>query len=85
MRYAMRALYAQDPETHALLNATISAPVKRDVQAERDFWIAHEGIVERISNRMNDAYLKANHQQDGVASYGRMVDLLIAQYRKQWQ
>ena len=83
MLYAMRALYGQDPAMHAVLNATISAAVKRDIQAERDFWKAHEGIMERISNRMNDAYLKANHQQDGVASYGRMVDLLIAQYRKQ--
>lgn len=85
MLYAMRALYGQSPETHALLNATISAAVKRDVQAERDFWKAHEGIMERISNRMNDAYLKANRQQDGVASYGRMVDLLIAQYRRMSQ
>ena len=83
MLYAMQALYAQDPDTHATLSANISAAVKRDMQAERDFWKAHEGIMERISNRMNDAYLKANRQPDGVASYGRMVDLLIAQYRKQ--
>ncbi|HPE16562.1 MAG TPA: DUF3810 family protein, partial [Oscillospiraceae bacterium] len=32
-------------------------------------------------DRMNDAYLKANAQRDGVKSYGRMVDLLLAEYR----
>jgi hypothetical protein len=30
---------------------------------------------------MNDTYLKANAQSDGVASYGRMVDLQLAEYR----
>ncbi|HPW41948.1 MAG TPA: DUF3810 family protein, partial [Bacillota bacterium] len=30
----------------------------------------------------NDKYLKANNQKDGVKSYGRMVDLLIAEHRK---
>ena len=85
MLYAMRALNGQDPDTHMLLSSSISVAVKRDIQAERDFWKAHEGIVERISRRMNDAYLKANRQEDGVASYGRMVDLLIAQYREHGQ
>lgn len=79
---AMRALEAVNKEEHSLLSSTISAAVKRDTQAERDFWASHEGILERISNRMNDFYLKANRQQDGVASYGRMVDLLIAYQRK---
>ena len=31
---------------------------------------------------MSDAYLKANDQWDGVMSYGRMVDLLIAYYKE---
>ena len=30
---------------------------------------------------INDAYLKANDQFDGTQSYGRMVDLLLAEYR----
>ena len=35
-----------------------------------------------FSNKINDTYLKANAQSDGVKSYGRMVDLLLAKYRK---
>ena len=34
-----------------------------------------------MSNQMNDVYLKANSQEDGVKSYGRMVDLMLEYYR----
>ena len=30
---------------------------------------------------MNDAYLKSQGQKEGVRSYGRMVDLLLAERR----
>jgi len=30
-----------------------------------------------------NAYLKANQQQDGTRSYGRMVDLLLAEARQE--
>ena len=36
--------------------------------------------VAAVSNAVNDAYLKSQGQQDGVKSYGRVVDLLIADY-----
>jgi len=32
-------------------------------------------------NDVNDLYLKSNRQNDGVYSYNRMVDLLIAEFR----
>ncbi len=34
-----------------------------------------------VSNAANDTYLKANNQADGMRSYGRMVDLLLAEHR----
>jgi hypothetical protein len=36
-----------------------------------------------VSNQLNDAYLKLNSQSDGVKSYGRMVDLMLAYNRSQ--
>ena len=36
-----------------------------------------------MSNQLNDAYLKINSQADGVKSYGRVVDLMLAYARKQ--
>ncbi len=46
-----------------------------------DYWKNFDTKVAKISNNINDAYLKANNQDDGVKSYGRMVDLLLAYYR----
>ena len=44
-------------------------------------WAQYEGPVQEASNAANDAYLKANNQSDGMRSYGRMVDLLLAEQR----
>ena len=37
------------------------------------------------SENINDTYLKANGQDDGVNSYGRMVELMIAMYQNKIQ
>ncbi|MEI3307330.1 MAG: DUF3810 family protein [Eggerthella lenta] len=39
------------------------------------------GPGQDVSNAANDTYLKANNQSDGMRSYGRMVDLLLAEQR----
>ena len=41
------------------------------------------GKAAEVSNQLNDAYLKINSQADGVKSYGRVVDLMLAYARKQ--
>lgn len=76
--YGMNALYAADPEEYQQLKEEYSAGVKADMKANRDFWKRYEGPAEEIHEKVNDRYLKANGQEDGVASYGRMVDLLLA-------
>ena len=41
-----------------------------------------EGPVSRVSDKVNDTYLRANAQEEGSKSYGRMVDLLLGEYRQ---
>lgn len=77
----MRALYRVDPEAFAALRAEYDPGLIRDLQANQAYWQAFSGPVEQLSERMNDAYLKSNRQADGVQSYGRMVDLLLAERR----
>lgn len=55
----------------------IDSSVRLDMQSIRDFWAQYDGTVGTVSNQINDTYLKGNQQKDGVASYGRMVDLLV--------
>ena len=45
--------------------------------------MSFEGRVAEASARLNDKYLRANRQKDGVRSYGRMVDLMLAYYKDQ--
>lgn len=78
---AMNALYKNDPDSYFKLGENYSKGVVRDIKAIDAFWNQFEGPIERASDRLNNAYLKANKQKDGVQSYGRMVDLLIAEHR----
>ena len=38
--------------------------------------------MQETVDQVNDSYLKQQKQEDGVLSYGRMVDLLLAYYGK---
>lgn len=80
--HSMNALYRYDPEGFYSLSKLYSDGIRRDLAYIRSYWQRYEGPVERASNRMNDAYLKSNMQEDGVHSYGRMVDLLIAEFKQ---
>ena len=55
--------------------------MQRDLAERAEHWAQYEGPVQEASNAANDAYLKANNQSDGMRSYGRMVDLLLAEQR----
>ena len=54
---------------------------QRDFDANNAYWEQFEGQVAEIADNINDTYLKAQNQTDGVQSYGRVVDLLLAKYR----
>jgi hypothetical protein len=58
--------------------------VQRDLKAIQQFWAAPSKAVQavrEVSSAVNDTYLKAQGQTQGVRSYGRMVDLLLAERR----
>jgi hypothetical protein len=79
--HVMNALYHYDQDKYNQLRKKYSEGIQRDLTAMREFWKKYEGPIEDISSAINDAYLKANIQKDGIYSYGRMVDLLIAEHR----
>lgn len=81
LTYSMNALYKSDLNKYRELVKKYSPGVRRDFIADYEYWERYEGPVDKISSNINDAYLKSNLQQDGVNSYGRMVDLLLAEQR----
>ena len=78
----LNSLAAVDPGLYQETASQVGDGVWRDIAAANDYWQQFEGPVQETSNSINDAYLKANLQTDGVHSYGRMVDLLLAWYEK---
>lgn len=75
--YGMNALASSDIDEYRRLKADYSAGVAADLATNRKFWKQYEGPAEELQEQVNDQYLKANGQADGVESYGRMVDLLL--------
>lgn len=58
-----------------------SAAVKRDRARWKEWLTGHQTVVTEAARAVNDTYLKTQGAADGVQSYGRMVDLLIAERR----
>lgn len=81
--YAGNALAKVDPESYYDLYTKLSPQAVRDLDWNNRFWERFDGPVAEASTQMNDRYLKAHSQEDGVRSYGRMVDLMLAYYKEQ--
>lgn len=81
--HVQNALFRVSPERSREVAMHYSEGIKRDLSAQREFWKPYQGKTNEVSTRVNDAYLKSNRQRDGVASYGRMVDWVIAYQLKE--
>ncbi len=78
---SMNALYRADYDAFCEIYYTYCDGILADYAFSREYWKQFEGPVAETSSKINDGYLKANNQTDGVQSYGRVVDLLLAEYR----
>lgn len=80
--HSTNALYSADRDAYWELTQQFDDGITADLNANAAYWKQFEGPVADFSEKVNDVYLKTNRQTAGVKSYGRMVDLLLAQYRK---
>jgi hypothetical protein len=79
----LNALAGVDMDRYQTVAAKLGDGIRRDLDASSRYWKQFEGPVQEVSTQVNDAYLQANLQDDGVRSYGRMVDLVLAWYEQQ--
>lgn len=81
--YCGNALAGQDMELYSELWSKYHEGMARDLRDNSAYWDQYKDtVVSETADKVNDVYLKANEQEDGVKSYGRVVDLLLAEYRK---
>lgn len=79
--YVASALEGQGPlgaDAWKKVAATLPPTVLQDWKDYFRYWNRFRGPAQTAAQAVNDAYLKAQGQHDGVKSYGRMVDLLLA-------
>ncbi|MCD7997888.1 MAG: DUF3810 domain-containing protein [Clostridiales bacterium] len=81
--YATNALAKTDMEAYLELCGVLDERAWADLRENNEFWARYDGKAAEVSNQLNDTYLKINSQTDGVKSYGRVVDLMLAYARKQ--
>lgn len=79
--YSIAALNRVDAEKATEIREDLSQLVLKDREYYSAYLSKYRGGFNRFSTRVNDTYLKANNQSDGVASYGRMVELLLAEQK----
>jgi len=82
---AINKLYKISKEDYydVLREVNVTPGMSADSVEDSEYWdqFRDDALYEAGSN-MNDTYLKLNSQEDGTKSYGRMLDLLVALYRK---
>lgn len=78
--YCYNALYEVSPSKAALVWETASPQLRADCHAASVHYEPYEGAVQDAAQAVNDAYLKAFQEEEGVKSYGAAADYLIAWY-----
>jgi hypothetical protein len=80
--YLLSALRRADESLFKEKLSRLNEAVKRDMKERDLFWHSQRGWINDVSEKWNDAFLKANMQKDGTKSYGRFVELLVYLYQK---
>ena len=60
-----------DPKVWQEVREGLSKAAEPDLRADDQFWSEYDGSVAEVANMVNDTYLKANGQKQGVKSYGK--------------
>ncbi len=66
-----------DQDARRLLWEGLPDRVRSDFRAETEFWASYKGPAGAVSERVNDAYLKAQGIESGVVSYSETVQLFL--------
>lgn len=83
LTYALNAYrgVSSDEEYYGL-TALIDPVILSEYAYRNEYWSTYrQKVTYKVSSTVNDVYLKANNQTDGTKSYGRVVDLMLAEWK----
>ena len=78
--YTYNALYEADRAAALGVKDTLSATLRRDLEATNAHYARFDSQVQEVAKKVNDVYLKTVGDQDGAESYDKAADLLVAWY-----
>ena len=81
--YCYNSLYKASPDRAFTLWDYASPRLYADITASNTHYRKYKGKVQDAAQSVNDMYLKAYGEDQGVQSYGAVTDSLIAWYLKQ--
>ena len=81
--HCLAQLQVLDSTAFDSLVARMHPGVKRNFQESREFWESYQNPLEPVFKKTFDTFLKANRQEEGMASYSRVVGLLVAYHREE--
>lgn len=81
-KFCSNSLYACDKDLWREAYECTTEGMRRDFNAENEYINSFKGEVQTVSNAVNDGFIKAQGVTDGVRSYGRVTDLILAHYFK---
>jgi len=79
--HTLNALARTDADAWRQVRTNLSPGVQADLALNSAYWKKFDTNVGKVAEKANDTHLKINDQKDGIQSYGRMVDLLLADWR----
>lgn len=82
LQHSMNALYSVNKDKYFELMGLLGEGYLRDLNKQHEYWKQFQGPAKEVAEKINDTYLKMNGIKDGTKSYGRMVDLLLAEFRE---
>ena len=74
------ALYRADPEAWATLRVRLPEEALTDLGDNSAYWDQYTGAAATAGQGAYDMFLKGYGEEDGIRSYGTVVDLLVAYY-----
>ena len=77
----VRALRTVDASAADELIERAGSAVQRDLEAQVRFWRRHRTPLGQVTHATNELYLRSSGRKEGTASYGRVVELLVAWHR----
>jgi len=78
--YLGNALYSQDYGLWSTLAGRLEELPRADLALRNEHLRQYDGPANDLGNAVNDTYIKVTGQPEGVRSYGKVADLLIAYF-----